>query len=99
MLQEEHSAILSTFIKLPFVIKIFVLSIFEWPLYTGFAVYHFFVKFHTKTICEPKYDCVILKSMFKEACYKGTVVPFESPYSSYSLMCQSQQKSSAFFLC
>ena len=30
MLQGEHSAILSTFIKLPFVIKIFVLSIFEW---------------------------------------------------------------------
>ena len=28
MLQGEHSAILSTFIKLPFVIKIFVLSIF-----------------------------------------------------------------------
>ena len=34
----EHSAILSTFIKLPFVIKIFVLSIFEWPFYTGFTV-------------------------------------------------------------
>ena len=30
-----ESAILSTFIKLPFVIKIFVLSIFEWPFYTG----------------------------------------------------------------
>ena len=30
MLQEEHSAILLAFIKLPFVIKIFVLSIFEW---------------------------------------------------------------------
>ena len=29
--QGEHSAILSTFIVLPFVIKIFVLSIFEWP--------------------------------------------------------------------
>ena len=29
MLQGEHSAILSTFIKLPFVINIFVLSIFE----------------------------------------------------------------------
>ena len=28
-----------TFIKLPFVIKIYVLSIFEWPFYTGFAVY------------------------------------------------------------
>ena len=38
MLQEEHSAILLTFIKLPFVIKIFVLSIFEGPFYTGFTV-------------------------------------------------------------
>ena len=28
----------STFIKLPFLIKIFVLSIFEWPFYTGFTV-------------------------------------------------------------
>ena len=27
-----------TFIKLPFVIKIFVLSVFEWPFYTGFTV-------------------------------------------------------------
>ena len=34
----EHSAILSPFIKLTFVIKIFVLSIFEWPLKTGFTV-------------------------------------------------------------
>ena len=39
MLQWEHSAILLTFIKLPFVTKIFVLSIFEWPLKTGFTVY------------------------------------------------------------
>ena len=38
MLQEEHSVILSTFIKLPFVIKIFVLSIFEWPFNAGFTV-------------------------------------------------------------
>ena len=29
---------LSTFIKLPFAIKIFALSIFEWPLKTGFTV-------------------------------------------------------------
>ena len=27
----EHSAILSTFIKLPFIVKTFILSIFEWP--------------------------------------------------------------------
>ena len=39
MLQREHSAILLTFIKLPFVIKIFVLSILEWPFFTGFTVY------------------------------------------------------------
>ena len=38
MIQMEHSAILSTFINLPFVIKIFVLSIFEWPFHTGFTV-------------------------------------------------------------
>ena len=39
MLQGEHSAILPTFIKLRFVIKIFVLSILEWPLKTGFTIY------------------------------------------------------------
>ena len=38
MLQGEHSTILLTFIKLPFVIKIFDLSIFKWPFYTGFTV-------------------------------------------------------------
>ena len=37
--QGEHSAILSTFIKLSFVIKIFVLSIFELPLKTGFTAF------------------------------------------------------------
>ena len=36
----EHSSILLTFIKLPFVIKTFVLSIFEWPFYTDFTVLH-----------------------------------------------------------
>ena len=38
MLQREHSAILLTFIKLPFVTMVFVLSIFEWLFYTGFTV-------------------------------------------------------------
>ena len=36
----EHSAIFSTFTKLPFVFKTFVLSIFEWPLKAGFTVLH-----------------------------------------------------------
>ena len=35
---QNAPVILSTFIKLPFVIKIFVLSIFEWPFYTGITV-------------------------------------------------------------
>ena len=40
MLQNwEHSAILSTFIKLSVAIKTFILSIFEWPFYTGFTVF------------------------------------------------------------
>ena len=43
--QNYYSAILSTFIKLPFVIKIFVLSIFEWPFYTGFTVFCFIYRF------------------------------------------------------
>ena len=39
MLKGEHSAILSTFIKLPFVFKTLVLSIFEWLLKTDFTVF------------------------------------------------------------
>ena len=38
MLLREHSEIRSTFIKLLLFIKIFVLSIFELPLKTGFTV-------------------------------------------------------------
>ena len=34
----EYSAIFSPFIKLPFVFQTLVLSIFEWPLKTGFTV-------------------------------------------------------------
>ena len=41
---QKYTAILSTFIKLPVVIKVFVLSIFEWPFYTGFTVYASMVK-------------------------------------------------------
>ena len=35
-----QSSILSTFIKLPFAIKTFILSIFKWLLKTGFTVEH-----------------------------------------------------------
>ena len=43
----EHYAILLTFIKLPFVIKTFVLSIFEWPFHTGFTVFTCLILIHT----------------------------------------------------
>ena len=43
MLQREHSEILSTFIKLLLVIKIFVLSILEWLLKRGFTVLSNFI--------------------------------------------------------
>ena len=49
--QGEHSAILSTFLKLPFVIKIFVLSILEWPFYTGFTVHE---KTSNMAVCHKK---------------------------------------------
>ena len=42
----EHSAICSTFIKLPFVIKIFVLSIFELPFYIGFTIIALYAQKH-----------------------------------------------------
>ena len=48
MLQWEHSAILLTCIKLPFVIKIIVLSILEWPFYTGFTVIFKYFKYKAK---------------------------------------------------
>ena len=40
---QGHSAILSTFIKLPSVFQSSVLSIFEWPIKTGFTVYHIII--------------------------------------------------------
>ena len=43
-----QSAVLLTFIKLPFVIKIFVLSIFEWPLKTGFTIQCVDLNMHSK---------------------------------------------------
>ena len=58
MLQGELSAILMTFIKLPFVIKIFVLSIFEWPPKTGFTV----VNNSLSTQCVLKRVCALIGS-------------------------------------
>ena len=56
MLQGEHSAILSTCIKLQRGFKTFVSSIFEWPLKTGFTVSHIY---STKTAVQNGLDCVL----------------------------------------
>ena len=47
----EHSAILLTFIKLPFDIKIFVLSIFEWPFYKCVKRRYYGVKGFVRMSC------------------------------------------------
>ena len=70
MLQREHFATLSTFIKLPFVIKMFVLSIFEWPFYTGFTLIDFvLVIYHNK--------CFLSGALYK-------VKPYHSDRLSYT---------------
>ena len=50
MLQREHFAILLTFIKPPFVIKIFVLSIFKWPFYKGLLYSFLFLNLHVNGV-------------------------------------------------
>ena len=61
----EHSAILSTFIKLPFVINTFVLtfvlSIFKWPFYTGFTVLMYLSAVYTDM-----YDLATIRYFFHE---------------------------------
>ena len=51
MLRGKHSVILLTFIKLPFVINIFVLSVLEWPFYTGFTVLVYLCELFCKGKC------------------------------------------------
>ena len=75
MLQGEHSAILLPFIKLPFVIKIFVLSIFEWPLEIGFTVlYNNILQniFDYFLIFDPLYKLRVLKRMYLHASSEGS---------------------------
>ena len=66
----EHSAILLAFIKLPLVFKTFILSIFEWPLKTGFTVFVFWLS--TGSICPAgKY------------CPQGSAVGIDCPPGTY----------------
>ena len=68
MLQGKHSAILSTFIKLPFDIKIFVLSFFEWPLKTGFTV-----------VLSYTYSSIALDTRLLAQAYRPSQIELSSP--------------------
>ena len=64
MLQGEHSAILLTFIKLPFAIKIFALTVFEWPFYKGFTVHVLGNKIHTFILSQWSFKVGYILSQF-----------------------------------
>ena len=74
MLQWGHSAILSNFIKLPFIIKIFGLSIFEWLFNTGFTEWLFNTGFTVFSVdCNPNNLVLICKDLeFLRFGCKGT---------------------------
>ena len=71
MLQWELSAILSSFIKLPFVIKTVVLYSFEWPCYTGFTVLLFLYIFGKMILVGMKIIADILRVTTKTGLFLG----------------------------
>ena len=75
-LQREHSAIPSTCIKLLVVIKTLVLSIFEWPFYTGFTVDEILILKAEVLIIYPGYR--ILGHTFS---FKGLVSAFSRMFA------------------
>ena len=79
---------LSTFIKLPFIIKVVVLSIFEGPLKTGFIVDILF-KFATKCRRLFCHLLVILKRLcIKQNCIGAKYLNLRSSFISYSICLQ-----------
>ena len=56
---------LLTFIKLPVVIKIFILPIFEWPFYTGFTVYCCILLDQVKIVIKVELTTVALQNILK----------------------------------
>ena len=73
----KHSAILLTFIKLPFVFKTFILSIFEWLLKTGFTVS---LKSYKMSVCYLRLTLLYTTVIFlaQEAFVKACLSKLES---------------------
>ena len=84
MLSLKHSAILSTFIKLPFVIQIFVLSFFEWLLKTGFTVVVLVVHIDLYTVYELEEKNMILIAQKSSEDSDQPVQMLESPHCSHT---------------
>ena len=93
MLQGEHSAILSTFIKLPIVIKIFVLSIFEWPFwrFTQVILYSWYVTLISSIIPGVKsFSLIILARRSSSRNKSSTISLLCLCMADFSLRCISQ---------
>ena len=63
------SAILSTFIKLPFDLKTFILSNFEWPLNTGITVFQ-------ECLCPADLKSQLLKTLSETVYYDEIAMGF-----------------------
>ena len=74
MFQVENSAILSTFIKLPIDILIYVLSIFEWPFYTGLNVYYIRIYITTLLHVTPMDICIMVSFILVKLCDLNTLL-------------------------
>ena len=88
MLQGEHSAILSTFIKLPFIIKIFFF--FEWPLKTGFTVFYVYCLPLTVNICFAVFSSLNPDEEEEER---------KASYESYRILVENECAGCKDFLC
>ena len=64
-MQVKSIAIISTFIKLPFVFKAYALSIFKWPLKTGLTI----SKYHPKLVIRLAYQILHNKRAFSYNMY------------------------------
>ena len=85
---------LSTFIKLPFAINTFVLSIFEWPLKTGFTV----ILLSGRLFSSMQIVKTLMKCHFYVAFHLGLIC-FSVYHYTYLWGASKQQRVMLFFKC
>ena len=92
MLQGELSAILLTFIKVPYFIKTFVLSIFKWSLKTGFTVFTYFQ-------LQQLHDVGEEMAVLSVNTFEGTVAHFGTNHGEWFLSEQKNLKENFLKYC